>query len=225
MKIYAARTYEIQAAEEKRLCELLDSDRVTKVRTLKNKKEKERSIFAGLLLRYAFLEVGYDRKIWQQVEIEKGVYGKPQIKGYSDFHYSLSHSGEWIVCAVDTIPIGADIQEMKPWKLQLAKRFYHKDEYNRLLTWGETDTDRQTKEFYSMWAAKESAVKRIGCSIGAGISQYITAEDYCCIHDENRKETIPIKLYDELEGYIACVCSEIGDFPQKPELIDIMNMR
>lgn len=81
--------------------------------SLKNEQEKARSIFAGLLLRQAFLEAGYGIKEWQQIQIETGLHGKPYIKGYDAFQYSLSHSGQWVVCAVDTEPIGADIQEMK----------------------------------------------------------------------------------------------------------------
>ena len=224
MKIYAARVCAIQAAEEKRLCELLDSDRMVKVRTLKHQKEKERSICAGLLLRYAFLQAGYHENAWQQIEIEKGEYGKPQMKEYPDFHYSLSHSGEWVVCAADAAPVGADVQEMKPWKMQLAKRFYHREEYSRLLALGEMDADRQTRAFYRMWTAKESVVKRTGRGIGAGVSRYVTTEDFQCVYDEAANETIHIKQYDELEGYIVCVCSESGNFPKKLELINITNM-
>lgn len=186
---------------------LLDRDRQATVLSLRNKKEKERSICAGLLLRYAFLEAGYGIKDWQQVQIEKGVYGKPYMKGYDDFQYSLSHSGEWTVCAVDIMPIGADIQEMKSWKMQLAKRFYHADEYDRLLAIKENDSDRRTREFYSIWTAKESVVKWNGRGIGAGISSYVTAQDYSHVYDVKERQMVHIRLYNELEGYMTCVCS------------------
>ena len=171
MKIYAAKTCNLQASEAKQLCLLLDRDRRQKVSALKSSRQQERSIFAGLLLRYAFLQAGYDIEAWQQVEIGKGTYGKPYIIGHQEFHYGLSHSGDWVVCAVDRMPVGIDLQEIKPWKLSLAKRFYHEEEYNRLLALGETEPDRQTQEFYRMWTAKESAVKLSGRGIGAGISQ------------------------------------------------------
>lgn len=206
-------------AEAERLCGLLDRDRQRNVSALKNTMERQRSIFAGLLLRYSFLQEGYPVEEWQQVRIEKGAYGKPHIKGYPDFHYSLSHSGEWVVCAADTGPVGADIQEMRPFRLQVAERFYSQDEYDRLLGTGESG---QIKEFYSMWTAKESAVKQNGRGIGAGISRYVTAGDYRYIHDEIQDKKINIRLYDELEGYIACVCSETGAFPKRPELIDVV---
>lgn len=225
MKIYAAKICEIREAEAESLYELLGRDRQKKVLELKNQRERERSIFAGLLLRYSFLKAGYDAEMWAQAEIGKGLYGKPFIKGYHDFQYSLSHSGEWIVCAADTMPLGVDIQEMKEWKLQMAKRFYHEKEYNRILKLEETDTaNRRTKEFYSIWTAKESVVKLSGRGIGAGISRYVTSDNYSCVYDMDNKQTINIRLYDELEGYIACICNREGNFPEKLEEIDFNNL-
>lgn len=120
MKVYIAQMYEVEEAKEQRLCSLLDNNRAQKVSGFQNRKERTRSIFAGLLLRYAFLQEGYGIDAWQQVEIIEGTYGKPYLKGYSAFHYSLSHSGEWVACAVDTMPVGIDIQEIKSWKMTLA---------------------------------------------------------------------------------------------------------
>ncbi len=221
MQIYTAKTYELQAAEGERLCELLDRDRVKKVSALRSQKERERSIFAGLLLRYAFLLAGYDAETWKQAEFGKGIYGKPYIKGYPDFHFGLSHSGEWVACAVDSIPVGVDIQEMKPWKMTLAKRFYHEEEYSRLLVLEGVDQDRQTEEFYSMWTAKESAVKLSGRGIGAGIRHYVTAGDYSYICDIDHEHMIYTRRYNILKGYMLCVCSETKIFPDLPERIDL----
>lgn len=220
MKIYAARVYEVQAAETGQLCGLLDSGRRKMTLELKNAKARDKSIFAGLLLRYAFLQAGYTAGAWERITIEKESYGKPYIKGYPDFQYSLSHSGEWVVCAVDTAPVGADIQEMKDWKMRLAERFYHKDEYNRLLALGESDIDRRTREFYAVWTAKESVVKLSGRGIGAGISQYLTSPDYSRVYDMDSGQSIGIRLYGGLAGYMVCVCSRTGIFPEKPEVVD-----
>lgn len=225
MRIYTAKTYELQEAEEERLCGLLDRDRLQRVSAIRSRKERERSIFAGLLLRYAFLDAGYDTTAWSAVEIEKGVYGKPYIKGYQGFHYGLSHSGEWVACAVDTAPVGIDIQEIRPWKMTLAKRFYHEEEYNRLLALEEVDQDRQTEEFYSMWTAKESAVKLSGRGIGAGICQYVTAGDYSRIYDADRNAVIAVRCYNMLKGYMLCVCSETNFFPDLPIKIDLESIK
>lgn len=221
MKVYIAQMYEVEEAKEQRLCSLLDNNRAQKVSGFQNRKERTRSIFAGLLLRYAFLQEGYGIDAWQQVEIIEGIYGKPYLKGYSAFHYSLSHSGEWVACAVDTMPVGIDIQEIKSWKMTLAKRFYHEEEYNRLIVLQDSDMNRQTREFYRMWTAKESAVKWSGRGIGGGIRQLLTDADYKFICDIHQKQQIKIKQYHISENYIVCVCSENDNFPDLPQLVDL----
>lgn len=212
---------DLQEADMGLVFGLLDKDRQKKVAALKNSEERARSVLAGLLLRHAFLESGHDIDTWHQVRIEKEVYGKPYIKGYEDFQYSLSHSGKWIVCAVDTMPVGADIQEMKAWKPGLAKRFYHEDEYNRLLTKGASDENKKKTEFYQMWTVKESVVKLTGRGIGAGIDKYVTAGDYNCVYDLLGEQTFLTKLYEELDGYMVCACSKTGVFPEKLEIINL----
>ncbi len=223
MRIYTAKTYELQAEEEKQLFELLDEDRIQKVTAIRSREERTRSIFAGLLLRYAFLRAGYDAACWKQAKIGRGPYGKPYIKGFREFYYGLSHSGEWVACAQDTAPVGIDLQEMKPWKMTLARRFYHETEYARLLTLDGADPCRQAEEFYSMWTAKESAVKRNGRGIGAGISQYVTADDYRKVCDIDSGRTYYTRRYDSVKGYMVCVCSETDFFPDVPENIDMKN--
>lgn len=224
MRVYVTKIYDLDMEKEVKLCGMLDCDRQQNVKVIKHKMARNRSIFAGLLLRHAFLQEGYTLKQWQQVEIEKEAYGKPYIKGCQEFQYSLSHSGDWALCAVDTKAIGADIQELKTWKIQVAKRFYSKEEYDRILGVQQKDCEnKQTKMFYSMWTAKESAVKYSGQSMGAGIRRYVTNEGYSCIYDkENEVLSLHIKLYNELEGYIACLCSKYSSFPEKLEQIDIM---
>ena len=223
MRIYVTRVCDLDAAEEARLCNMLDCDRQQHIKAIKHKMAKDRSIFAGLLLRYAFLQEGYSLEQWRQAEIEKKAHGKPHIKGYPRFQYSLSHSGNWALCAVDTKPVGADIQEIKPWKIQIAERFYSKEEYDRLLALQEKDGDKQTKMFYSMWTAKESAAKHSGRGIGADIHRYVTNDSYSSIYNKEEKIlSLHIKLYGELEGYIACLCSEYDSFPERLEQIDIM---
>lgn len=224
MHIYTAKIHELQAGTQEWLCGLLDRDRARKIAAIRNRRERERSIFAGLLLRHAFLQAGFGRDVWEQAEIGRGAYGKPYIKGFCDFQYGLSHSGEWVVCAADRVPVGIDLQEMKPWKMTLAKRFYHEKEYDRLLALGGAGPVRQTEEFYSMWTAKESAVKLNGRGIGAGISQYVTAGDYGTICDTVNGRTYYTKRYDVLQGYMICVCSGEKSFPDLPESIDLENI-
>lgn len=222
MKIYAAKVCEIPDRLCERLFPLLDRRRLEKVMALKHKKERFQSIYAGLLLRYAFLAEGHSEKIWQCVAIAEGSYGKPYLSNCTDFFYSLSHSGDWVICAVDDIETGADIQEVGAPKLAVAKRFYSDEEYRRLLQYA-SEMDRQTMDLYRIWAAKESCVKFTGRGIGAGIQRYVTDSAYTHIYDIEENNLYFIRLYEEIQGYIICVCSSCECFPEHIIMTDLTN--
>lgn len=222
MKIYAAKVCEIPDRLCGRLFPLLDRRRLEKVMALKHEKERLRSIYAGLLLRHAFLAEGHSENMWQRVEIMEGSHGKPYLSNCADFFYSLSHSGEWVICAVNDIETGADIQEVGASKLAVAKRFYSDEEYRRLLQYA-SETDRQTMDLYRIWAAKESCVKFTGRGIGAGIQRYVTDSAYTHIYDIEENSFYFIRLYEEIQGYIICVCSSCECFPERIMMTDLAN--
>lgn len=213
MKLYAAKIREISDRLWERLFPLLDRKRQEKTVALKQEKERLRSIYAGLLLRYAFLEEGYSEEMWQHIEIVEGSHGKPYLSNGTDFFYSLSHSGEWAVCAVDDMETGVDVQKVGALKLAVAKRFYSREEYRRLLRY-ESEPDRQTMDLYRIWAAKESCVKLTGRGIGAGIQRYVTDSAYTHINDTEEKNFFFIRLYEEIQDYIICACSKRECFPE-----------
>lgn len=222
MRIYAAKVCEIPDKFCERLFPLLDKRRLEKVAAMKHHEERLRSIYAGLLLRHVFLSQGYSVQLWQNIEIAEGSHGKPYLANCAGFFYSLSHSGEWVLCAADEKEIGADIQEAGKSKLAVAKRFYAEEEYQRLLQYG-SDLDRQTEELYRIWAAKESCAKLTGRGIGAGISRYVTDGTYMHIKDIEENSLFFIKLYEEIQGYMICVCSRSECFPKHIIITDLTN--
>jgi len=219
MKIYAAKVCGIPDRFCERFFPLLDRRRLEKVTAIKHEKVRRQSICAGLLLRHAFLEQGYREEDWQRIEIARGSYGKPYLLNYAEFFYSLSHSGDWALCAVDDQETGADIQKVGEPKMAVAKRFYAREEYQRLLQYG-SDTDRQAAELYRIWAAKESCAKLTGKGIGAGISRYVTDSAYTHIRDIEENSSFFIRLYEEIPGYMICVCSRCERFPESIMIID-----
>lgn len=61
-----------------------------------------------------------------QIVFETEGNGKPVVRQLPSFHFNLSHSGDWVVCAVDDAPVGIDIEEIKPIDLAIAKRFFQR---------------------------------------------------------------------------------------------------
>lgn len=227
MKVYAVKTvdlYKKYPDKVSAIVERLDAQRQQKIVSLKKEDEKVRSIFAGSLLRYSYLQEKYSEIEWNKIKIRYEKYGKPYIHGNSKFNYSLSHSGEWVVCATDTDRVGIDIQEMRSYKLNIAKRFYNKEEYERL---EKIENERERKEcFYKMWAAKESCVKLSGRGIGAGIDRYKMSEDWTYMQEiaddgVGSLERFRIKIYNNIENYEICVCSQKEEFPESIEIVDV----
>lgn len=219
MKIYAAKAENAAAVREDSLIAMLDKDRQDKVHRITNQAQRMTSIYAGLLLRYAYLEEGYLQTDWDKVQIVQEEHGKPRIAGADSFAYSLSHSGHWVICAVDQRAVGADIQQMRPERLAVAKRFYHDTEYERLCRIEEEKV--RTKHFYCMWAAKESYAKLTGRGIGAGIDGYLTQEHYNQIQDIKGGCTAFMKIYEEIPEYMVSVCSFEKAFPERLTIVTL----
>ena len=85
--------------------------------------------------------------------------GKPYLTAAPDVHFSLSHSGAWVVCAVSDHPVGVDIQQCRSFKPNIADRFFHPDEVQYLSAL--PPAERETA-FYTLWTLKESYVKADG---------------------------------------------------------------
>lgn len=61
--------------------------------------------------------------------------GKPYFPAFPDFHYNISHSGDYVVCAVSDHPVGIDLQKINDNAercLKIAKRFFSEEEQNAL---------------------------------------------------------------------------------------------
>lgn len=90
-----------------------------------------------------------------------GSKGKPYFKD-EKFYFSLSHSGDYVLCAVSREEIGADIQECKPGVQEnLARRVLTEKEWeywNTLKPGGE-EADLY---FYEKWTEKEARGKLTG---------------------------------------------------------------
>ena len=106
----------------------------------------------------------------EAVEFLRSDKGKPSLP-HSDLHFSLSHSGHWVLLAVgNALLIGADIEEVRATRdlIGIAESYYHPDEFARMQT---LDTAAQADYFYRLWTLKEAFLKAIGTGISAGLDK------------------------------------------------------
>lgn len=87
--------------------ELVSSERRKKAFRLPTRRARANSLAAELLARYTLKESGYAPEL---LYFDKS--GRPRVRDDTAF-ISLSHSGEYVACAVDDTIVGVDIQKIK----------------------------------------------------------------------------------------------------------------
>lgn len=98
-----------------------------------------------------------------------GEKGKPFFKEIPLF-FSLSHSGDYVLCAVSRREIGADIQKLQPVDvLKLSRRFYSEPECLALERCA--DEKEMQRLFFELWSRKEAWGKLTGKGVAAVLGQ------------------------------------------------------
>lgn len=139
-------------ADEERLNAILprlDSTRQARIKRLQDAQKKAQCAAAGLLLTHLF---SYDG---QPPQFTHGSRGKPYLVGEDAPYFSLSHSGDWVFCAVADSEVGLDAQEFRPCRDKIAARWFTDAERE----WLDEDPDGR---FTALWVKKEAYCKFTG---------------------------------------------------------------
>lgn len=170
-----------------------------------------RSLFAELLLRRILRnEYGISNN---QIQFEYNSFGKPFVKGIQSFYFNLSHSGRWVVCAIDYRPVGVDIEQIKLIDLQIAHRFFSKLENQ---DFNKRDAKDKLDYFYEIWVLKESYIKMIGKGLHLPLDSFScrVMEDRIVFHTLNEHPPVYFKKYDIDQDYKLAVCKNDSYFPE-----------
>ncbi len=129
--------------------------------------------------------------------------GKPFFPAAPEVHCSVSHSGEWWMCAVSDRPVGLDLQIHRSYlpPEKLSGRFFHPQEDQFL-------SRHEYRPFFDLWCAKESFVKFAGCGFSRDPSSFsvVSAEGLF-----PAAEGCVFRLLPFREGYSLCICAESLD--------------
>lgn len=173
-------------------------ERVKKYRFLNDKK---RSIYGELLLRYA---LKFDKGISEEkVEIEY-INGKPHLKKDCPLFFNISHSDEYVVCAIDNHPIGVDIERIGEVDVFVAKKFFSLDEQMYIFSKGENPNVL----FYKLWTLKECYSKYKGFGLKIPFSSFSFVIDDGNIKKEPREENLHFLSVIYETDYCLSVCTE-----------------
>lgn len=127
------------------------------------------------------------------IEYQKRENGKPFLEGQKCFN--LSHSGDYVLCAVSDLEIGADIERIERMRENTFKRIFspaEKECYEK--------EHKGSKDYLCrVWTRKESILKMTGEGLRHDLREICT-----------EKDGYFVKSFD-FNGYIISVCTEKED--------------
>jgi len=151
----------------------------------------------------------------EEIQFSINAYGKPYCDFLDDFHFNVSHSESWVVCAVDCYPVGIDIEKISTIDLDISKNFFSGKEHEDLLL-----SNDPFEYFFTLWSLKESYIKFIGKGLSHplnGFSIKMSKDSRINIEIDNKiLENIYFKQYSIDKGYKMAVCSSHSDMPEYP---------
>lgn len=144
------------------LLELIEEEDRKQILRYQFWQDRQRSLLGHLLSRYAIIqEYALTNK---EIQIRRHAYGKPYIKDYSQIHYNISHSGEWVVVAIGKSPIGIDVENRREdWDLIGERVFSESEKY-----WSQNSYKRKA----ILWTIKEAYVKYLGTGLSKSLNSF-----------------------------------------------------
>jgi 4'-phosphopantetheinyl transferase len=193
------------------LLSVIGAARRERILRFRKREDAERALIADVLIRAIIC-----RKLHltnQHIVFDSNRHGKPFLQHHSDFHFNLSHAGEWVVCAVGSKPVGIDVEYIRPVSLTLAKRFFSDEEYRAIM---EKEVSSRLPFFFELWTLKESYIKALGRGLSLSLASFTISTGETgigCTTGLNAGKWF-FKQYDAGPGYKCAVCSasdEIAD--------------
>lgn len=219
MKIYAVKISEIEDQELNTLCSYISLDKKSRIEKFIYKKDKIRALIGEILLKVIInQEIGL--KV-EDIAFDKNSYGKPHLVNCDKFHFNISHSGEFVVCAVDDKPIGIDVEEERDIKFEeIADSFFTEKELHYIM---KEDSEPSLSKFYRIWTLKESYIKCCGKGLSIPLKSFsidINNDEPIKVISEQESSECVFKSYDIEPGYKMSVCSFNRSIPSIISIID-----
>lgn len=108
---------------------------------------------------------------FSEQHIDYGLYGKPYLRDYPNAHFNISHSGQFVGCAVSKHPVGIDIQEIVYYRRDVAQHICSPNELLQIET-----SSEPSAEFTKIWTQKEAYLKMLGTGIFKELREVVLLE-------------------------------------------------
>ncbi|MGW5955813.1 4'-phosphopantetheinyl transferase family protein [Bacillus mycoides] len=197
---------------------LISNEKRERMKRLLNLCDINRTLIGDLLIRSLVCQ---KYKISnEEIRFIYNEYGKPFVENFSDFHFNISHSGEWVVCGTANFNVGIDIEKVSEIEaLKLANEFFSDEEFYDISS---MNSDEQINYFYDIWTLKESYIKTIGKGLYIPLNSFsIKKESRTLISYKNIPKDCYFRQYSIEPNYKISACATREEFPQDIIIKDI----
>ncbi len=156
MKWYKYDIRDLTDEEYNKYFSLMSPEKQLRVNTFRFVDDKKRTVAGDMLARKTIAE--WCSADETAIVFYKNEHGKPYLKDLP-CHFNISHSGDFVVCAISENEIGIDIEKIRPIDFKIANRVFNETELNFLFT---EPNENQKDVFFSLWTEKEAILKCIG---------------------------------------------------------------
>lgn len=150
MKLYRINIHNFEdPLQNKRLLELVGTERRKKVIRYRMPDDRKRSLAAGLIIRKILNENGLSEDSLKYSE-----NGKPLA---DNLFFNISHAGDYVVGVSSDREVRCDIEKIVDAPLEVADRFFHLKEAEYIKS-----AEDKNRAFFTLWTLKESYMKMTG---------------------------------------------------------------
>ena len=175
-------------------------------------KDRILSLGAGLLMQYGFKKFGVETYV-----LKLNNYGKPYLKPpFENIFFNLSHSGNYVMGIFGDVENGCDIEKVCDVDFELAKYCFSDKELEILIHSG-----NDAHCFYELWTRKESLSKAMGTGLSSEMRRSLTVDETDEFHAISG-QSYYLHSYPLPDGYVGSVCSLKRNFPDVPEMINLV---
>lgn len=220
--IYATQlNYNVPEKQYNTLLSKLTEEKQEGIQQYVFREDALRSIVADLLIRKSIVTKFQIPN--EQIQFETNTYGKPFVKGLPSFHFNVSHSGNWVVCATDNQPIGIDIEEIQPIDFQIAYSFFSRTEIEDI---EEKTGNEKLLYFYDLWSLKESYIKMVGKGLSIPLDSFTcrVINDQFFFTSNDGEQSVYLKQYDLDPNYSLSVCQIHPNFSKPVHHISLESL-
>lgn len=170
---------DLDDADLSRAVSRLSADEIVRFHMLQHRTKRLEFLYSQALIRSTLAQLLGTSAA--SLLFDYGHYGKPYLVGQSSdatarLSFNVSHAGNYILLGVTLRgEIGVDIEVIDTYQADIARRYFHQEEYRLLET---LPLSERSRAFSRIWAAKEACVKALGIGLSYPLCAVrVTLED------------------------------------------------